>query len=534
MPAAPPAAPPAGAPPAPLTGPTVIDQLLALDPGRRGIARFFVKGGAEAAARTLARARRVVITTGFALGPGLPETDGPPGAAVIGRALALLGIDVAYVTDAVTVPPLAAALRVLGDSTPIITWEARDDADAAARRLLRDERPSHLLSIERPGRAVDGDYRSARAESIMAWNAPLDALFLHAPRSVVTIGIGDGGNEIGMGNVRARVIRSGHLGRSIASVVKVRHLVVAGTSNWGGWGVVAELSRRTGRMLLHTPDDAAADGPACVDAGAVDGITRRAEPTVDGLPLDVHAVNLSRRSGSRAPRRLLVPGPAAPPTIRSQGRQDPMTTQPGSSVIDTYRALHPKSAALYERARASSPAPSPTTAAAVARSPSTSIAPTGPTSGTSTATSYIDFWIGHGALLLGHGHPAGGRGHAEQVGNGIHLGACHELEVRWAEQISRLVPSAEMVRFTMSGTEATQLAMRVARAHTGRTKVLKFYGHFHGWHDGVVGGVNAPFDVAVLRGSAGVTLDQLVAVRPQRHQGGGWPPRARRRGRGHP
>ncbi len=102
----------------------------------------------------------------------------------------------------------------------------------------------------------------------------------------------------------------------------------------------------------------------------------------------------------------------------------------------------------------------------------------------------------------------------EQVGKGIHLGACHELEVRWAEQISRLVPSAEMVRFTMSGTEATHLAMRIARAHTGRTKILKFYGHFHGWHDGVVGGVNAPFDVPFSAGVPASTLDQVVLCPP--------------------
>jgi hypothetical protein len=269
----------------------MVDQLLALDPGRRGIARFFVAGGAAAAARALVRSRRVLITTGFALGPGMPETDGPPGAAVLGRALRLLGREVLYVTDAVTVPPLTAALEALDGAghAPIVTFEPGGDPAAAARRLLAAERPSHLVSIERPGRAEDGDYRSARGESIRQWNAPLDALFLAAPRRVVTIGIGDGGNEIGMGNVRQRVIRAGALGRAIASVVKVTHLVVAGTSNWGGSGVVAELARLAGRPLLHTADEERRMIRACVEAGAVDGITRRAEPTVDGLPLDVHA-----------------------------------------------------------------------------------------------------------------------------------------------------------------------------------------------------------------------------------------------------
>src|ERR671925_1637246 len=95
----------------------------------------------------------------------------------------------------------------------------------------------------------------------------------------------------------------------------------------------------------------------------------------------------------------------------------------------------------------------------------------------------IDHWMGHGALLLGHNHPQVTAAVAEQVHRGTHYGACHELEVAWAEQIARLIPSAEWVRFTMSGTEATMLAIRDARAFTGRDKVIRFAGHFHGWHD---------------------------------------------------
>ena len=94
----------------------MIDHLLALDPGRRGIASFFVKGGAAAAARSLLRARRVLITTGFTVGDGLPETDGPPGTAGLGHALRQLDKEVSYVTDEPVVPLLAAALRVLGES----------------------------------------------------------------------------------------------------------------------------------------------------------------------------------------------------------------------------------------------------------------------------------------------------------------------------------------------------------------------------------------------------------------------------------
>src|SRR3546814_3024838 len=75
-----------------------------------------------------------------------------------------------------------------------------------------------------------------------------------------------------------------------------------------------------------------------------------------------------------------------------------------------------------------------------------------------------------------------------------HFCACHELEVRWAELIRRLIPSAEKVRFTSSGTEANLMALRLARAHTGRGKLVRFLGHFHGWQDHVAFGVSNHFD----------------------------------------
>jgi glutamate-1-semialdehyde 2,1-aminomutase len=95
----------------------------------------------------------------------------------------------------------------------------------------------------------------------------------------------------------------------------------------------------------------------------------------------------------------------------------------------------------------------------------------------------IDLWMGHGALLMGHSFPPVVEAVRRQMGLGTHFGAAHELEVEWAERIHELVPSARRVRFTASGTEATMLAFRVARAFTGRPIVMKFEGHFHGWAD---------------------------------------------------
>ena len=105
---------------------------------------------------------------------------------------------------------------------------------------------------------------------------------------------------------------------------------------------------------------------------------------------------------------------------------------------------------------------------------------------------FIDYVSGHGALLLGHSHPAVVAAVAEQVARGTHLGACTDEELRWARAIQALIPSVEKVRFHSSGTEATLMAMRLARAYTGKNKVIKLQDHFHGWHDYAMAGSDRP------------------------------------------
>lgn len=128
----------------------------------------------------------------------------------------------------------------------------------------------------------------------------------------------------------------------------------------------------------------------------------------------------------------------------------------------------------------------------------------------------VDYWVGHGAMLLGHSHPAIVEAVQQQVARSTHPGACHELELEWGELVQQLVPSAEMVRFTNSGTEATLMALRVARIISGRSKAIKFAGHFHGWHDNLATAANPPHDGDVYE-TPGVTLgvsDDLIIVPP--------------------
>ena len=124
----------------------------------------------------------------------------------------------------------------------------------------------------------------------------------------------------------------------------------------------------------------------------------------------------------------------------------------------------------------------------------------------------ICYAMGHGALLLGHSHPEVVAAVRAQAGQVFLPGASHELESDWTELVIRLVPSAELVRFTASGTEATLLALRVARAATGRDRIVKLAGHFHGWHDQVALGADPPFDGPDTAGLPRAITDTVTVI----------------------
>jgi len=114
---------------------------------------------------------------------------------------------------------------------------------------------------------------------------------------------------------------------------------------------------------------------------------------------------------------------------------------------------------------------------------------------------YIDYVLSHGALILGHCHPAVVRAVQEQMAKGTHYGENHELEIEWAELIKSMMPTAEMVEFFACGQEANMMAIRLARAFTGRTKVLRFTDNFHGWGEEVQ-----------ATGSAGIVANEVKEI----------------------
>ena len=96
---------------------------------------------------------------------------------------------------------------------------------------------------------------------------------------------------------------------------------------------------------------------------------------------------------------------------------------------------------------------------------------------------YIDYCTGHGSMILGQANPRIVDAVTQAIAKGTHLSASSEMEIKWAELVTELVPSAEKVRFHSSGTEAVMMAFRMARTYTGKEKIIRFRDAFHGWAD---------------------------------------------------
>lgn len=158
-----------------------------------------------------------------------------------------------------------------------------------------------------------------------------------------------------------------------------------------------------------------------------------------------------------------------------------------SSILETYEAMHRGSSLLAAQARGVFPSGVTHDARAFQPFPIYVQRAAGPRKWDVDGNEYVDYIGGHGALLLGHNRPEVVAAIHEALERGTHFGSSHDLEVAWGRQVIEMVPCAERVRFTASGTEATMMALRLARAFTGRERVVKLEEHFHGWNDLVVG-----------------------------------------------
>jgi glutamate-1-semialdehyde 2,1-aminomutase len=192
----------------------------------------------------------------------------------------------------------------------------------------------------------------------------------------------------------------------------------------------------------------------------------------------------------------------------------PHTLAKQQSLVERYRAAFPRSQELHRRAREIFPNGVTHDVRHLEPFPIYVDRAEGAHKWDVDGHELIDYWAGHGALLLGHGHPAVVEAVRRQMLRSTHPGACHEEEIAWGSLVQGLVPSAECVRFTSSGTEATLMALRLARMFTGRPRVLKFAGHFHGWHDFLIPGADAPDADKPVPGIPDVVTAQTVVLPP--------------------
>jgi hypothetical protein len=251
---------------------------------RRGISALkpFLPDGfcTEAAQYILDNRASAIVCTGFYIrAAGAPETDGPPGAVFIGRALESLGYSVTHVTDSFC----STALKGPVAADKIVEFPVADEPSSRkyADNLLKELKPSVLVSIERGGMTRDGLYLNMRGVDFSPYNAKLDYLF---NGDVPSVGIGDGGNEIGMGNLAEEIPQFDTLPDDPA-VTPVDKLIIASVSNWGGYGLIAALSLLAGKNLLPSVQEEEDMIRRMVDAGAVDGVSGNKIYSVDAFPL---------------------------------------------------------------------------------------------------------------------------------------------------------------------------------------------------------------------------------------------------------
>ena len=186
-----------------------------------------------------------------------------------------------------------------------------------------------------------------------------------------------------------------------------------------------------------------------------------------------------------------------------------------ADAVGAYRTVTPGSAALFDKAARRLPAGVTSNVKFFAPYPLYMTHAEGARVWDVDGREYLDYCLAFGPLVTGHGHPRvleAVRAEVSRAGTLI-FGAPTDLELRLAERIAGVLPSAEMVRFTSSGTEATLHALRLARGATGRSRIVKFEGHYHGVHDHVLWNLDQPLPPrAAADGIPEATAAQTVVL----------------------
>ena len=219
----------------------------------------------------------VLITTGFYVA-GYAETDGPIGTLAVAKALEGLGYHGIVITD-----KYCEGFFELKKIS--VEYVAIDADQSVYEEILEKYRPVYMISIERCGHNLENEYANMRGDSITGQTACIDTLFeLAAEKKIPTIGVGDGGNEIGMGNVRQVILEKLELN---PCVVTVDDLIIATTSNWGAYALAAYMAKLSGRPVFITYEEIEEYMAQIVALGCVDGVTKQKKMGTDGFSMEI-------------------------------------------------------------------------------------------------------------------------------------------------------------------------------------------------------------------------------------------------------
>ena len=253
-----------------------LTALVARDEAGRGASKLSSPRELIRAASAFAPLRKLAVVSGFYVpAAGAPETDGPGGAAILARAFQREGRECEIWTDARCIEVIAECAKAAG---------CAENTARIAPASLKERAPDGIIFVERLGRAADGRYYNFKKQDISEWTAPLDALADEAAGlGIHTIGIGDGGNEAGMGNFYAELCALLPGYAACLSVVRAEFALTADVSNWGAYALAEALSFVWGVRRGIEPGEETKILEAAARAGAADGISGRCETSVDGF-----------------------------------------------------------------------------------------------------------------------------------------------------------------------------------------------------------------------------------------------------------
>ena len=270
-----------------------LERIICVDPGQRGISSMWQFGSLKKSAEEILKRDKNIpsyVLTGFCCMFNRCETDGPLGSSILCSTLRLLGYNTILLTDTYSEPVVNAArngnpIKVTNDASEI-------------------NKISFIVSIERPGRArKTNDYRTMSGRDISEATAPLDLLFPISKqdrKEYLTIGVGDGGNEVGTGNIADEVSKNVNYGEDICTSICADILVMSGVSNWGALGISAALV-----ISSNDKDVAIKFVELCnmqpdilqkmINAGSFDGCTGKSELSIDNMKYEAEHLDITNK-----------------------------------------------------------------------------------------------------------------------------------------------------------------------------------------------------------------------------------------------